>query len=685
MTAFPAVWIRAPGVPRRGTQRRTGGHGPRSPVALGASVAAFAAWLAIAAPAAGHALLRSSDPAANAAVQAPVTLVSLTFTEAPDPQLSSVIVLDSTGASRSTGRAEATEDPATLHVPVRSLGPGVYTVSWRSVSAVDGHVAAGSFAFGVGVPAVPPATVTGAAAPSVPTESPGPSALAIAGRWLLFVGLVVLLGAAFSAVVVVRSVDPATVRALGIGLLVACLGTVALVAAEASDAGVGLGQLAGTSLGRSAIERAIPLVTAALFVGSLARPSRHRSQVLGGVAAAAAGAMLVDASLSHAAAGEWPVVNVGVQWLHVLLAGIWIGGLAALLLHLRSAPKADVAASARRFAQWATLGLVVVAATGVIRAIVEVGNVSALADTDYGHLVVAKTVMLVVVAPLGAINHFRNVPRGDLRGLRRVGSTEVAFGAALLLAAAGLVNVAPPVSVAAAVEPAGTAPSVAVTGHDYGTTVRLRLEVSPGVAGFNHFAVSVVDYDSGAPVSAERVQLRFRLPGRAEIAGSQLSLSAGSAGSFSGSGANLSLRGTWNVTALVVRGTASVEVPLQVAVAAPPQQIDVNRATGVPTLYTVHIGGGNTVQVYLDPGQPGRNDFHATFFNAQGNELPVTSVTVSAAPTGGNPQLLDLRTLEPGHVVATLDVAAVPTTFSVTATAPDGTLLAADVDITPGT
>jgi hypothetical protein len=288
------------------------------------------------------------------------------------------------------------------------------------------------------------------------------------------------------------------------------------------------------------------------------------------------------------------------------------------------------------------------------------------------------------VAPIGAINHFRNVPRDDLRGLRRAGSTEVAFGAALLLAAAGLVNVPPPVSVAAAAGPA-QAPSVAATGHDFATTVKLRLEVSPGVAGFNRFTASVVDYDTGAPVAADRVQLRLRLPGRAGIAGSQLDLPPASPGTFTASGANLSVRGTWEVTALVARGAASVEVPLQVAVAAPPQQVDVNRSPGAPTLYTVHLAGGTTVQIYLDPGGPGRNDFHATFFSPGGTELPVTGVTMSDTLAGGAEHTLDVRTLEPGHVVSTLDAAPVATTFSVAATAPDGTPLEADVDITPGT
>ncbi len=44
-----------------------------------------------------------------------------------------------------------------------------------------------------------------------------------------------------------------------------------------------------------------------------------------------------------------------------------------------------------------------------------------------------------------------------------------------------------------------------VDGHDFGTSVKLSLAVSPGSAGFNTFAVTVTDYDTGAPVAADGV------------------------------------------------------------------------------------------------------------------------------------------------------------------------------------
>ena len=78
-------------------------------------------------------------------------------------------------------------------------------MSWRVVSKDDGHVTAGSFAFGVGVPA-PTATPQAQAAPQ--GETPSPSAAATAARLALYAGLALLVGAAVTGLAVFRRVPP---------------------------------------------------------------------------------------------------------------------------------------------------------------------------------------------------------------------------------------------------------------------------------------------------------------------------------------------------------------------------------------------------------------------------------------------------------------------------------------------
>jgi hypothetical protein len=272
-----------------------------------------------------------------------------------------------------------------------------------------------------------------------------------------------------------------------------------------------------------------------------------------------------------------------------------------------------------------------------------------------------------------------------------VGSVELLVGGTVLLLSATLVNLAPPTQVAVAVpEPSAAAslPPLVVDGRDFGTSVRLRLTVSPGTAGFDTFTAAVTDFDSGAPVSADGVSLRFVFPARSDVGGSRLDLAPTGPGIFVGTGTNLSLDGTWQITATVANGTSSVEVPLELTTrpaapgaASPTPKVDVNAVAGLPTIYTIHLSAGRTVQVYLDPGKPGADDVHATFFDASGLELPVPRVTMALGPTGGRLAPLTPRELEPGHFVATTTLTVGTYSLSISGTAPGGDQLTTQIDI----
>src|SRR5579864_5402615 len=211
-----------------------------------------------------HALLQRSVPAGGAVLQHAPADVLMTFTETPEPSLSVVHVVDSTGRQVDRGGAQPVPgQPLELRVPLGPIPNGVYTVTWRTVSRVDGHVTGGAFAFGVGVS-------PGAAAPQS-TISPFPSAPAVASRWALYLGLSGLVGvawvwtAAFKSPPAAGSVYPWLVWA------VAFAGVVGLGAAQSADAGVSLGRLLSTPLGTALWWRFLPIAAAgvALAAGQL--------------------------------------------------------------------------------------------------------------------------------------------------------------------------------------------------------------------------------------------------------------------------------------------------------------------------------------------------------------------------------------------------------------------------------
>jgi copper transport protein len=656
-----------------------------------ALVVALALWTLAVSPASAHALLQSADPAPNSAQKVAPPAVTLTFTEAPDPKLSSVQVLDGNGGPVTTGPLAGVAGKADeLTIAIGALPDGVYTVAWRTVSAVDGHIAAGSYAFSIGTAAPPGATV---AAQTSSGASPGPSSGVIVGRWILFVGLLGLLGAAFLGVVLLRGRDlRLPMRLAAVELVVALAGTVLLLGFQIGDAGASLAELPGTSLGNDAILRLAPLLLAAgLLMASVRASERVRRTLLAATGVLAAVALLVEAMLSHAASESIPLAEIAVQWLHLVAVGLWLGGLVALLIELRGPASSAKGELARRFAALAGLGLAAVALTGVVRAVVDIGSIDALLSTDFGRLVLLKTGLLLPIAALGALNHFRNVPRAgrDLRPLRRAGSVELTLGAAALLVASILINVAPPTEVAAAAgEPGAAGPAavptpapLVIAGSDFATTVRLELTVSPGIVGSNEFSARVTDFDTGVAVNATAVRLTFTLPSRPDIGSSTLDLQRKAAGIFNATGANLSLAGSWLVSTLVTEPATSVQIDLRVLVASAPQQIDVNRVPGLPTIYTVHLGSGRTVQIYLDPGTPGPNTLHTTWFAANGNEMPVANVTMTELVASGESTVLQPQILDSGHEAASVAVASLPATFVLTAIGPGGVDLRTQLQI----
>lgn len=600
--------------------------------------------LLLVAPGAGaHALLQSSDPANGAELSSPPDSVSLTFTEEPERALSTVRVLDTSGASFEAGKPLAVPGrPRDLRVRVRELPKGVYTVAWRVVSREDGHATGGAFSFGVGV------SPEGVSPPPIPTpETPPVSPAEVAGRWLIYLGLLGLVGGAWIAAFVFPAPPAGERRFMAAAWATAFGGFLLLGLAQRAAAGVDIADLLSTPIGRALIWRGAAILGAGLALLASTRISGKAARLtlaLGGLSAA--GSIFAHVAAGHAAASDPAWRNVASQFVHVLAAGVWTGGLAALLIGIRGAPSEDKARAVRRFSAAAGIALAAVAASGTVRAIDEVGSWRALTSSTYGRLVIAKAALIVALAALGAINRYRNVPRiaGDLSGLRRVSRTEIALATLALASAAGLASSSPP---AGATPESMPADRIVVVGTDFAETIRVSLEVAPGFAGPNSFVVRATAPDSGDPVQASRVALRFRFID-ATVGESELELTRTKAGVYEGDGPNLSLGGPWTVTVIIQKTTDSFEIPLELQTRCRTQAVP---GSGGPTLYTVVLPAGSA-QLYVDPGTAGQNEVHVTFFTVAGGELAVAELPEVTGTLGGIVRDFEVRRFGPGHFTA---------------------------------
>jgi putative copper export protein/methionine-rich copper-binding protein CopC len=602
-------------------------------------------------PAGAHALAQSSDPPAGSTVQQPPSVVTVNFGEQPDPALSSLRVLDSGGQDHASGKTEAVAgQPLSLRVALHPLDKGVYTVAWRTVSKVDGHLAAGTFAFGVGV------TPTGAAAAAgLPAHAPAPATASVAGRWLLYAGLMLLVGVTVFALVCARDLPPRLPRLLGGGWVMAACGPTIVAVDAWRKAHVPTSELLSSSIGHQFTARIEPVIAAGVLLAAacLARFRRARRALIALAGIAALVAMWRDVTASHAAAAHTlRYLRMAIQWAHFVAAGIWVGGLVALLVTLSATPPEQRLRTTRRFSAIALVCVAVIAASGVQRAYDEVGSIHGLLHAGFGQDVLVKAGLLGVLVVLGGVNRFWSVPAvgralGRLRGAVRA---ELVLVAAVLVATGILQSLTPPTSAAKTL----SVTPIVLRANDFATTVKVRLEISPGTAGFNRFNVTVADFDTGRPVNG-RVSLTFALPTHPDLGQASLPLSPQpTPGTYAASAANLSIDGTWRVTAVIQGPSGAVEVPFTVTTRQQPQNITVTHpGSGLPDLYTLHLPGTRSVQTYLDPGHPGAlNEFHCTFIGPDGQELPmVAAFTVTAAP-GGELTVRRLDTI--GHFVADL-------------------------------
>ena len=374
----------------------------------------FLCSLVAPAAASAHATLVKITPENRAVLSKPPTAVRLAFDDRVRPASGIRAIRNDGGSSVLAGKPRVVGG-RTLVVPLTSgLSDGDYTVLWRVVSD-DGHTIAGVTVFGVGAGRPPPTAAL--------TATNGPSAKDVVSRWFLFAGLLTAVGAACFRLFVA----PVPVRLfLGAFLLV-------FVGVSGLLHGVPVSSRFGGAMVAVAIVAAVGALLAALApVYSVLEPGVYVAALL----------LLPGPSIAgHALDPGRSPIQVVDDVIHVAAASVWLGGLLALGLALRR--PGDHALLMRRFSNIAVVSAVVLAATGVVRALTELHSVSQLWTTGYGRALVVKTVLLAALLAIGWVNRYRLVPRLRTAVLRRNIVAELVLFAGLIAAVALLTDLRP--------------------------------------------------------------------------------------------------------------------------------------------------------------------------------------------------------------------------------------------------
>jgi copper transport protein len=562
-----------------------------------ATLAALLLVLGSARGVAAHAQYEKSDPPANAILENGPGQIRVWFSEEPEPRFSDLQIFDAT--RRRVDRENLTAVPGDAHaleIGVQDgLAPGTYTVTWKTLSTVDGHTARGAFPFTVGLdqtpaPMVLPAGADLAATPATPWS--------VTSRWLTLLTAVLLAGAFLFLPLVLGSALRAVAHGedasgaaaawgagrrrglqvtVGTAIVALVAGVYALLvqAGNAADVapwqafGAPLAAVLGTRYSLIWVVRMLAIAGLALLAWYLRRPgvtARHG----GWWAGLALGAVLLFTSSlnSHAAAAQqWTAVAVAMDWVHLVATAIWVGGLVQLVVAVPAALSALggggrgrlLAGVIPRFSTWALACVGALVITGLYQTWLEVGGPEALRTTPYGQALLVKIALLVPLLVLGAANLLvlsprvaKAVERGSRAALERLGGLERAFRMMVLAEAILGVAILAVVGLLTSLQPARDA--IRQQGVVHTTQIedlRAVVRVAPGEAGLNTFDVALSQ--GGQPLSdAQRVTLRFTHQ-QMEMGTSELRLEPAGDGHYRAVGGTLSMTGTWDVQVLVRR------------------------------------------------------------------------------------------------------------------------------------
>lgn len=584
--------------------------------------------------ASAHAILLRSNPAKDAILNAAPQQVRMWFSEDLNPAFSTAVVVDASNQRVDKQDAHVSAgDPREMDVTLKSnLPPAVYIVVWRTDSADDGHILRGSFIFSVTqangiVPKLNPNIIPGQNVLSggnsiglYTGQIDGPTLFNLIMITLVELGAVFWVGAQLWLTFVLQLVPNKDAGLHTINqqvqerferrfsapvLLVLLLANVGVLVGQALNitggqwgnalapqllSGLVANGRFGTFWTLREVAIGVALILAVYMLLFKRRPSRVNT-LLPLVNLLLGLILFIAISMSsHASAVNSNIVvtAVLVDWLHLVAAALWVGGMLYIattyLPVLRSKPMAERAHSLLTvlpyFSPLAIAGVVIMSVTGPFSATIHLSSWEQLFTTAYGRALSVKVVLVAALLITSAIHvlllrprlkkeykkyayavkgvQFNQAQQVKMRegrltaGTQRLTSIlrwEPLLGVAVLVCV-GLMNV-----FAGTLSPIATAPQQQqpTTGaQSYTTSVKttddkftVKLNVNPNRFGTNVFTVTVTDNKTGQTMTNIGVSLYTTMLDM-DMGTDTVNLLPDGKGHFSAPG-DLSMAGNWGI------------------------------------------------------------------------------------------------------------------------------------------
>ena len=587
---------------------------------------AAALVLAVIAPssaALGHAVFVSASPAPGAVLPTPPAQVRIVFSEPLNADLSGIELLASTGSAISpTGARVDPTDNRAFEIDLPPLQPDRYTVSWHTVSLVDGHTRTGSYPFTVleADGSQPPIQTAVVPPPAQPPTLPD-AVLALAA-WLVFVGLVLLAGPIIVSLIARAPPALAVIAPLArpfrveivLGAILALAGSVIQIVGAALPAGgiVALGSLIGQAFGIGWTVRTCAVLL--LVLGWRSNWLVASGRVRSARAALLAIAIAATAATSHGAASAVPAWGFAFDLVHLAAVAAWVGGVIALAIAYRALDTGDRLQATYRLDLLAHISIMagiavpIVLLAGLGSAVIELARPGNLLDTAYGQALGLKLLVGLALLGVAGLNAFWLRPAAvratAIAGhLRRTVAVEAAL-AVVVIGLAAAMSVLVPARAAdatrAAIEQVATDtdPARSFAGSTSVNGAPVDVKITPATLGTNVVrAESVVDLGDQLVVDAlgpqnQRMNVDLDRVGTQPEADGLLHTVYGGSMSISGD------TGSWQLS-VALPGKAADGAPLLVPVLGAGAGSPTRAPAGPPVpwlaLVAVAIGGATAI------------------------------------------------------------------------------------------
>lgn len=567
-----------------------------------------------------HAYLTDSVPPNSSLLSRSPAQVTMTFAERLESSVSRADLYDQRG-NLIQGTSFTIPEPSTMSLTVPpNLGNGTYAVVWTSLSADDGHTASGFVSFTVGAES----DIATVVLPALSSTSTPPEILTTIARGITYLGLAILVGLWPVWLLVVRpalrpvwQAGPSAVgrarQLVAVGLGLALGGSVMALILQAVTAGEGLVDGLGTTLfetryGTLWLIRIGLLL--ALGLGLLTSAPwwfpRRRRAVTFGLAALGVAAILPFSLISHASAQpNGRDAAIANDLTHAVAASLWVGGIVALVAVLLPTLRSLTAAGRQvvltqaipRFSTVALSAWAALALTGFYSAWLEVGNLTALVDTDYGTSLAIKLAIIVTILVIAAFNlvvltrKLRQVATATdgerwSRVFRYLLVAELVFAVGVLGMTGRLTGGEPARDVLA--QRSGQIIVPVTIGDHTGS-----LGLAPGASGLNHFQLRL----DGEPIpSSGRVILRVGLP-TATTERQDIILDPIGANTYEWHGSEIAVPGDWSVEIILRQpGTSDLTAQLAIPIGTSPPDVGVPgdpprfTSVGISALILIVVG-----------------------------------------------------------------------------------------------